>query len=103
MDTVVQKCIENKTQDLEYIFAKCLVNNTSYRKGHRQTIYLINRMASDWYKMGYIIGNNSNRNNSKPPKFLGALVHDPTHNNDYSRLKIGGKAIWVCDNLQDYD
>jgi DNA polymerase elongation subunit (family B) len=103
MDTVVQKCIENKTQDLEYIFAKCLVNNTSYRKGHRQTIYLINRMASDWYKMGYIIGNNSNRNNPKPPKFLGALVHDPTHNNDYSRLKIGGRAIWICDNLQDYD
>lgn len=103
MDTIVQKCIETKTQDLEYIFAKCLVNNTSYRKGHRQTIYLINRMASDWYKQGYIIGNNCNRNNPKPPKFLGALVHDPTHNNDYSRLKIGGRAIWVCDNLQDYD
>ena len=103
MDTVVQKCIENHTQDLEYIFAKCLVNNTCYKKGHRQTIYLINRMAADWYKMGYIIGNNSNRNNPKPPKFLGALVHDPTHSNDYSRLKIGGRAIWVCDNLQDYD
>ena len=103
MDTVVQKCIESKAQDLEYIFAKCLVNNTSYRKGHRQTIYLINRMASDWYKQGYIIGNNSNRSNPKPPKFLGALVHDPLHNNDYSRLKIGGRAIWVCDNLQDYD
>ena len=103
MDTVVQKCIENKTQDLEYIFAKCLVNNTTYKKGHRQTVYLINRMAADWYKMGYIIGNNSNRSNPKPPKFLGALVHDPTHNNDYSRLKIGGRAIWICDNLQDYD
>lgn len=103
MDTIVQKCIENKTQDLEYIFAKCLVNNTSYRKGHRQTVYLINRMAADWYKLGYIIGNNSNKGNSKPPKFLGALVHDPTHNNDYSRLKINGRAIWVCDNLQDYD
>ena len=103
MDTVVQKCIENKTQDLEYIFAKCLVNNTTYKKGHRQTVYLINRMAADWYKMGYIIGNNNNRTNPKPPKFLGALVHDPTHNNDYSRLKIGGRAIWICDNLQDYD
>ena len=103
MDTIVQKCIETKTQDLEYIFTKCLVNNTSYRKGHRQTIYLINRMASDWYKQGYIIGNNCNRSNPQPPKFLGALVHNPLHNNDYSRLKIGGRAIWVCDNLQDYD
>ena len=103
MDTIVQKCIENKTQDLEYIFAKCIVNNTSYRKGHRQTIYLINRMASDWYKQGYIIGNNTNKSNPTPPKFLGALVHDPLHNNDYSRLKINGRAIWICDNLQDYD
>lgn len=103
MDTIVQKCIENKTQDLEYIFAKCLVNNTIYRKGHRQTIYLINRMASDWYKMGYVIGNNCNRWNEQPPKFLGALVHDPLHNNDFSKIKINGHAIWVCDNLQDYD
>ena len=103
MDTIVQKCIETKVQDLEYIFAKCLVNNTNYAKGHRQTVYLINRMAADWYKMGYIIGNNPNRYNEKPPKFLGALVHNPKNNNDYSRLKIGGRAIWVCDNLQDYD
>lgn len=103
MDVVVQKCIEIKTNDLEYIFSKCVVNNTIYRKGHRQTIYLINRMAADWYKMGYIIGNNCNRWNPKPPKFLGALVGDPTHTNDYSKIKIDGRAIWICDNLQDYD
>lgn len=103
MDVVVQKCIEIKTNDLEYIFSKCIVNNTVYKKGHRQTIYLINRMAADWYKMGYIIGNNINRWNDKPPKFLGALVGDPLHTNDYSKLKIDGRAIWVCDNLQDYD
>lgn len=103
MDVVVQKCIEIKTNDLEYIFSKCVVNNTVYRKGHRQTIYLINRMASDWYKMGYIIGNNCNKWNPEPPKFLGALVGNPLHTNDYSKLKVGGRAIWLCDNLQDYD
>ena len=103
MDTVVQKCIEKKTQDLEYIFAKCIANNTVYRKGHRQTTYLINRMANDWYKMGYIIGNNCNRNNEKPPKFLGALVGNPDNTNDYSKLKINGNTIWLCDNLIDYD
>ena len=103
MDVIVQKCIEIKTNDLEYIFSKCIVNNTIYRKGHRQTIYLVNRMASDWYKMGYIIGNNCNRWNEKPPKFLGALVGNPLNTNDYSKLKIDGRAIWVCDNLQDYD
>lgn len=103
MDVVVQKCIETKTQDLEYIFSKCIVNNTIYRKGHRQTVYLINRMAADWYKMGYIIGNNVNKWNEKPPKFLGALVGDPLNTNNYSKLQIGGRHIWVCDNLQDYD
>lgn len=103
MDVVVQKCIEVKTNDLEYIFSKCIVNNTVYKKGHRQTIYLINRMASDFYKMGYIIGNNVNRWNEKPPKFLGALVGNPLNTNDYSKLKIDGRSIWICDNLQDYD
>lgn len=103
MDVIVQKCIEVKTNDLEYIFSKCVVNNTMYRKGHRQTVYLINRMAADWYKMGYIIGNNCNRWNEKPPKFLGALVGDPLNTNNYSKLKIDGRPIWICDNLQDYD
>ena len=103
MDVVVQKCIEVKTNDLEYIFSKCVVNNTIYRKGHRQTIYLINRMASDWYKMGYIIGNNVNKWNEEPPKFLGALVGNPLNTNDFSKIKIDGRAIWICDNLMDFD
>lgn len=103
MDVIVQKCIETQTNDLEYIFSKCVVNNTTYKKGHRQTVYLINRMAADWYKMGYIIGNNCNKENPKPPKYLGALVGDPTKTDDYSKMFIDGRAIWVCENLLDYD
>ena len=102
-DVVVQKCIETKCNDLEYIFSKCIVNNTSYRKGHRQTIYLINRMKKEFYKLNYIIGNNANKWNEEPEKFLGALVHDPLHTSDYSKMKINGVPIWICDNLQDYD
>ena len=103
MDVVVQKCIESSTNDLEYIFSKCIVNNTTYKKGHRQTTYLVNRMQKDWYNMGYIIGNNINKNNTKPPKFLGALVHDPLKTGDYCKQKIDGRAIMIVDNLQDYD
>jgi len=104
MDVIAQKAIEKKTQDLEYIFAKCVVNNTVYRKGHRQSVYLINRMASDWYKKGYIIGNNINRAaKKKPPRFPGAMVGEPTRTNDYAKHKIDGRMIWICDNLQDYD
>lgn len=103
MDVIVQKCIENKTQDIEYIFSKCIINNTSYNKGHRQTIYLINRFAAEFFKKGYVIGNNCNKWNEKPPKFLGALVGQPLNTNDYSKIKISGRPIWICDNLMDFD
>lgn len=103
-DVVVQKCIEHKTEDLEYIFAKCIMNNTSYRRGHRQTVYLINRMTSEFEKMGYIIGNNVNKWNEKPKdKFLGALVHDPIRTDNYAKIVIDGIPIFVVDNLQDFD
>ena len=65
IDVISAKCIENHTQDLEYIFAKCINNCTSYNKGHRQTVYLINRMRKEWYDLPekFIIGNNVNRHN----------------------------------------
>lgn len=103
IDVVAQKCIEVKSQDLEYIFAKCIMNNTMYRKGHRQTVYLINRMASEFDKQGFIIGNNTNKWNDEPDKFLGALVGDPMKTNDYSKIKIGGRPIMVADNMMDFD
>lgn len=103
MDVIVQKCIECQTNDLEYIFSKCVVNNTTYKKGHRQTVYLINRMAADWYKMGYIIGNNCNKDNPKPPKYLGALVGNPINTNEYSKMTVNDRVIWLCENLLDYD
>ena len=103
MDVIVQKCIEAQCNDMEYIFAKCVTNNTSYRKGHRQTVYLINRMANDWFKKGFIIGNNINKGSEAPPKYLGALVGNPDNTNDYSKMKINGRVILVCENLVDYD
>ena len=103
MDVIVQKAIENEAQDMDYIFAKCIMNNTCYQKGHRNTIYLVNRMAKDWYEKGYIIGNNINKWNKKDQKYLGALVHDPTHNNNYSKRKIDHRPIWIVDNLLDFD
>ena len=104
MDVIVQKCIEKSTGDFDYIFTKCLVNNTSYRKGHRQTVYLTNRMQVDWYKKGLIIGNNVNKFGDKPKeKFPGALVHDPLKTGEYCRIKLGNRAILICDNMIDFD
>ena len=102
-DVVVQKCIEQKNEDIEYIYAKCMINNTSYRRGHRQTVYLINRMTKEFDKLGFTIGNNVNRWNEKPEKFAGALVHDPVYTSDYAKVKINGISIFVVNNLQDFD
>lgn len=103
MDVVCQVCIEVKSRDVEYLFAKALINCTSYRKAHRQTTYLINRFSEEFEQLGFYIGNNINRWNEKPDKFLGALVGDPLKTNDYSKIKIDGRSIMVCDNLQDDD
>lgn len=103
MDVIVLHCIESITNDFDYITSKCIVNNTPYNKGHRQTTYLVNRMAKDWYNKGYIIGNNTNRSNQRPPKFIGALVHDPLKTNNFVKQKIAGRPISVIDNMMDFD
>ena len=103
IDVIDAVGIEKKTGDIDYLFAKCLMNNTRYSKAHRQTIYLANRGIKEFRKEGYIMGNNSNINNEKPPKFPGALVGDPLNNNDYAKIKINGTSINVEDNLDDFD
>lgn len=103
MDTIVQYCIEEKVGDIDFIYNKCLINNTRYCKGHRQTVYLTNRGIKEFYNEGYIMGNNCNRNNPKPPKFPGALIGDPRNNNDFAKVKLFGVPINICHNLDDYD
>lgn len=102
MDTIVQKCIEEKEKDIDYIYMKCLTNNTRYDKGHRQTVYLTNRATKDFWEEGFVIGNNLNRN-AKSFKFEGALVGDPTHNSDYSKVKLYNQILNIAMNLVDFD
>lgn len=66
-DTICQYCIEYYTQDLEYVFSKCLMNNTRYAKIHRQTVYLTNRGQQILWDRGYVKGNNVNFNNEAKP------------------------------------
>lgn len=103
MDTIVQKCIESKVNDVGYIFNKCLMNNTRYAKGHRQTYYLTNRAIKEFRKDGFIFGNNVNKYNASKEVFEGALVNDPTHNSDYAKYKQDGEVFNVARNLDDYD
>lgn len=104
MDVIVQKCIEVSTQDLEYVFTKCIANNTVYPKAHRQSVYLANRFAKDYYDYGYIIGNNKNFWNEKPStKFPGAMVGDPLHNDEGIMVYINGRPTLLCNNDVDFD
>ena len=103
MDTVVQKCIEACSNDLDYVLAKCLVNNTSYSKCHRQTVYLANRITNECWKKGLVMGNNINKNNEKPDKYAGAIVTEPSMTNDFSKMKINGEPAMIINNAIDED
>ena len=104
MDTIVQYCIEHKVGDVDYLFNKCLMNNTRYEKGHRQTIYLVNRATKEFKAQGLIIGNNKNKFNPKPTeKFPGAHVADPKKLSPYAKYKVYGLPIMVFENLDDFD
>lgn len=103
MDTIVQMCIEKVAGDVDYIFNKCLINNTRYSKGHRQTVYLANRGIKEFYNDGLIMGNNSNKSNEKPGQFPGAFVADPLKLSDKPKMKIGGHTCNIFNNCDDFD
>lgn len=102
MDVVAQKCIEHKTGDVGFLYNKCMMNNTRYAKAHRQTVYLANRAIKEFWDMGFVMGNNVNKNNPKIP-FPGAFVADPKLVSDKPKRRINGKPVNICDNLDDYD
>ena len=106
MDTVVQKCIEVRSGDTNFLFSKCNVNNTRYSKAHRQTIYLRNRAEKSFRTENddvYIIGNNVNAIHPSNETFKGAFVANPKNITDYSKLRIAGRPVMLFDNMIDYD
>lgn len=103
MDTIVQYCIETKSNDLDAAYNNVLVDNTRWAKIYRQTTYLKNRAAKSYYNMGFISGNNPNQNTPKT-KFPGAFVANPALNSDYCKMRMeDGQYISVMDNLSDED
>ena len=102
MDTIVQKCIEKKVNDIGSAYNNVLLNNTRWSKIYRQTIYLHNRAIKSFYNEGFIMGNNCNKNNEKI-KFPGAFVADPRLNSDYSKSTINGRPVSIYNNCDDFD
>ena len=104
MDTIVQKVVEKRCNDVDFIFNKALLNNTRIHKSHRQTIYLSNRGCSEFLKDDLIMGNNVNKFGEKPAeKFPGALVGDPQHVDRRQFISVNGTPTWIFENGDDYD
>ena len=104
IDTIVQKCIEVKVNDIDYVFNKCLMNHTRYHKEARQTIYLVNGCLSGFEENGYILGNNINKFKAKPEgRYPGAYVASTQKLSDEPRLKVNGQPVSLYNNLNDFD
>jgi len=102
VDTIVQKCIEQRVQDIEYLFTNAIMFNTRYSKTHRQSIYLSNKRTQAYWDGGYVVGDNSNIFETKK-KFSGGFVADLTRINNYAREFINRKPLRLFKNLCDYD
>ena len=105
MDVMVQKCIEEKTGDINYVFNKAIVNDTMYPKVHRQTMYLANRASKFMLaENDLVMGNNCNKFKEKPnEKFPGAFVAALTQVTDKPKVKVNGKPIMLVKNANDFD
>ena len=102
VDTIVQLCIERKVGDISFVLGKALAVSTRFAKIHRQTVYLFNKGITSFSEMGYIMGDNVNKDNVKEG-FPGAFVADPKKVSDKIKIKMNGIPINLCDNLDDFD
>ena len=111
-DVFLQYGVERKTCDLDSIYYRAYSNATQYHKVFKQTVFLKNRAYLEYYKQGFIIGNNINvhygvnddeESKSKKEKFSGALVADPELN-DHTGIKMfGSRSKYIFDNVVDMD
>lgn len=101
IDTLVQKCVEQKTDDINFVYNKALVNSTRYDKCHRNTLYLKNRAVTEFLEDDLIMGNNCNLNTPKVG-YKGGLVTDPLLNLP-NGVELNGVPTRVYRNAVDYD
>ena len=102
VDTIVQKCIEVKTDDIGYVFGKASINCIRYEKCHRNTLYLKNRGTIEFYQDNdMIIGNNVNLD-VQSSQYAGAIVGDPLLVKPVG-IQVNGVPIRMYRNGVDYD
>lgn len=115
-DTLLQYGIENKTHDIDNIFARALANGTGYSSLFSQTILLKNRAYISYFEQGYILGNNRNVDYTKErdpkkeredererQKYAGAIVGDPKLNGRVGIDIFGKPSRWIFGHVVDFD
>lgn len=98
-DVLLQFGIEQKTNDLDNLYTRSIMNSVAYKKVFSQTALLRNRCYVDYLKQGYVIGNNINidydrdwnaEDDEDEEKFAGALVGDPLLNTTKNGMIVNG-------------
>ena len=104
-DTIVQKAIENTTNDMDYILAAALETNTRYSKLFKPSICIYNETIKICEnELGLICGNNDNAFKENENKsYDGAYVSEPRMLGSKPKMVLNGSTIMVCDNVADND
>lgn len=114
-DVLLQYGIERKTSDLDNLYTRSLMNHVPYKKVFSQTALLRNRSYIDYYKQGYIVGNNINIDYDKDwdakdddkdedEGYSGALVGCPKLNTNKNGMVImGRKSKYIRQYVVDFD
>ena len=120
-DVMLQYGIEQKTDDVDTLYARVCKNPTQLHKSFSQTVMLKSRAYLEYYSYGYIIGNNINLDygnlekmldqtdkddddeKDEEEKFDGALVADPELNTETGAMVMGQRSKYIRDYVVDFD
>lgn len=119
-DVMLQYGIEKKVSDVDTLYARLCKNPTQPHKSFSQTVMLKSRAYIEFYKYGYILGNNINTQygdltnmigasskesdeDDEDEKFDGALVANPTLNTETGAFVMGGRSKYIRDYVVDFD
>ena len=98
-DVLLLDKIESKTEDMDNLYARSIVNGSMFKSVFSQTKFLKNRFYIECVKDGYVAGNNSNMdyakyfsdtNDGDDEMFDGAVVGNPEQN-AYVGIRVFGK------------
>ena len=110
-DVLLLYGIESKTEDMNDVLSRALLNGSSYKEIFSQTKFLKNRFYIEFFKDDYIAGNNSNidysvnynEENDQEEKFDGAVVGDPELNSNTGENIFGSCSKYVFKYVIDMD